>query len=49
MYDCKNKLLEVMKTKELFEKESDKNFFKILEYNGGCDKFLKIIKDISEL
>ena len=49
MYDCKNKLLEVNKTKELFEKESDKNFFKILEYNRNYEKFLKIIKDTSEL
>ena len=49
MYDCKNKLLEVIKTKELFEKESDKNFFKILEYNRNYEKFLKIIKNTSEL
>ena len=49
MFDCKNKLLEVNKTKELFEKESDKNFFKILEYNRNYEKFLKIIKDTSEL
>ena len=49
MFDCKNKLLEVNQTKELFEKESDKNFFKILEYNRNYEKFLKIIKDTSEL
>ncbi len=49
LYYSKNDLLDSNKNKEIFQREIDVNYKKILEYNRYYEKFLKIIKITSEL